>query len=197
MSCRPYVCCNLVFGEDTVSFEMDVHEHTEQFHLFRLNSLCRICGGRSQKKQQKQAKESPMQCRNYAEDLKNVLGVAVSQDTDGTVCYSTKAESSHERATDPCFSHAWKDSHKEEKEKLTYCLCVFFEQAKRLFFFFYSGEGGGGGVVLLSLMIWHWTVTVKSYHHVPFCASVCGCTRKYHGWNKQRKGQKQYRAETI
>ena len=83
-----------------------MHEHTEQFHLYHLNSLCRICGGRSQKKQQKQAKESPMQCRNYAEDLKNVLGVAVSQDTDGTVCSSTKAESSHERTTDPCFSHA-------------------------------------------------------------------------------------------
>ena len=66
-----------------------MHEHTEQFHLYRLNSLCRICGGRSQKKQQKQAKESPIQCRNYAEDLKNVLGVVVSQDTDGTVCSST------------------------------------------------------------------------------------------------------------
>ena len=66
-----------------------MHEHTEQFHLYRLNSLCRICGSRSQKKQQKQAKESPMQCRNYAEDLKNVLGVVVSQDTDGTVCSST------------------------------------------------------------------------------------------------------------
>ena len=80
-----------------------MHEHMEQFHLYRLNSLCRICGGRSQKKQQKQAKESPMQCRNYAEDLKNV---AVSQDTDGTVCSSTKAESSDERTTDPCFFHA-------------------------------------------------------------------------------------------
>ena len=85
---------------------MDVHEHAEQFHLYRLNCLCRICGGRSHKKQQKQAKESPMQCRNYAEDLKNVLGVAVSQDTDGTVCSSTKAESSLMQATDPCFSHA-------------------------------------------------------------------------------------------
>ena len=83
-----------------------MHEHTEQFHLYRLNSLCRICGGRSHKKQQKQAKESPMQCRNYAEYLKNVLGVVVSQDTDGTVCSSTKAESSLMRTTDPCFSHA-------------------------------------------------------------------------------------------
>ena len=68
---------------------MDVHEHIEQFHLHCLNSLCRICGGRSQKTQQKQAKETPMQCRNYAEDLKNVLGVVVSQDTDGIVCSST------------------------------------------------------------------------------------------------------------
>ena len=168
---------------------MDVYEHTEQFHLFCLNSLCRICGGRSQKKQQKQAKESPMQCRNYTEDLKNVLGVAVSQDTDGTVCYCTKAESSHERGTDPCFSHAWKDAHKEEKEKLTYCLCVFFEQAKRLFF---------GGGVLLSLMIWHWTVTVKSYHTcLSVLASVAALGSIMVGINKQKgrnnTGQKQYK----
>ena len=58
-------------------------------HLHCLNSTCRICGGRSWKKQQKQAKNTPMQFRNYEEDLKNVLGVVVSEDSDWIECFST------------------------------------------------------------------------------------------------------------
>ena len=52
---------------------MDVQEHTEQFHLHYLTSLCGIYGGRSQKKQQKQTKNTPIQYRNYAGDLKICL----------------------------------------------------------------------------------------------------------------------------
>ena len=65
---------------------MDVHKYTEQFHHHHLNSLCRICGGRSQ---QKQTKDTQMQCTNYAQDLENVLGVVVNKDTDEIVCSST------------------------------------------------------------------------------------------------------------
>ena len=56
MFCGPNIKPLFIF----VLCEMNVHEHTEQFHLDCLTLLSRICGGRSQKKPQKQAKDTRM-----------------------------------------------------------------------------------------------------------------------------------------
>ena len=61
-------------------------KHSENCHLERLNALCRICGNRSKKSN---TNDPPKLCRNYADDLKRVHGITVSEHTDGVLYSST------------------------------------------------------------------------------------------------------------
>ena len=52
--------------------------HTQELHMQRLNSICRVCGDRSKRKYEK--KKGSL-CANYAEEIETYYGLAVSEDS--------------------------------------------------------------------------------------------------------------------
>ena len=65
---------------------MDAEIHTDFLHRERLNSLCRICAGRS--KRVRDSKPAKL-CKNYASELAKYYGLHISDDTNGTLYPST------------------------------------------------------------------------------------------------------------
>ena len=59
--------------------------HTDILHYERLNSLCRICGGRSKR----QRDPNPLLCKNYVFELAKCHGIHISDETNGTLYSST------------------------------------------------------------------------------------------------------------
>ena len=61
-------------------------QHTEELHILRLNSLCRVCGRRSKVAKMK----SPVRlCKNLASELYHFHGIEVSGEANGTVYSNT------------------------------------------------------------------------------------------------------------
>ena len=67
---------------------MDAEIHTDFLHRKRLNSLCRICGGRSKSKRVSDSKPTKL-CVNYVSELAKCYGLNISDETNGTLYSST------------------------------------------------------------------------------------------------------------
>ena len=67
---------------------MDADIHMDFLHRKRLNSLCRICGGRSKSKRVSDSKTTKL-CEKYVSELAKCYGLNISDETNGTLYSST------------------------------------------------------------------------------------------------------------
>jgi hypothetical protein len=84
--------------------------HTEDLHMQRLHSLCRICGRRSQTCK---VKNAPKLCKYYASHMYKLHDIHVSEEENGTKYSKTLCSSccsrmcklySHDKETNPSLS---------------------------------------------------------------------------------------------
>ena len=95
--------------------------HTRALHCQRLNSLCRLCGGRSQKLN---GTTSVILCENYMDVLAAYFGINISEETYGTVYPSTLCFKCRLRLLDLRRSHLSVESLMAAQEQM--------EQAERV-----------------------------------------------------------------
>ena len=114
--------------------------HTQELHMQRLNSICRVCGDRSKRKYEK--KKGSL-CANYAEEIETYYGLAASEDsrlkfsqTMCRKCYQrlkrmkksvNKETLEHSQADKECSKDIWCE-YDPSSDVSTCSVCRHFEQ---------------------------------------------------------------------